>query len=55
MDDLNYLFERQQQERARADGASCPEAREAHQQLATFYEERIAVLTDGRIKIAPKP
>jgi hypothetical protein len=51
MDDLNYLFHRQQQERARALGASCTEAREAHCQLAEFYEQRIADLTQGRIDI----
>jgi hypothetical protein len=51
MDDLNYLFQRQQQERARADRASCDEAREAHGELARFYEERIARMTDGRVNI----
>jgi hypothetical protein len=54
MDDLNFLFQRQQQERARADCASCPEAREAHRQLAEFYESRIRALTEGRIVIAPE-
>ena len=52
MDDLNFLFQRQQQERARADRASCDQAREAHRQLAEFYEGRIRELTEGRIVIA---
>ena len=51
MDDLNYLFQRQQQERARADRASCVQAREAHDELARFYEERITRMTEGRINI----
>jgi hypothetical protein len=55
MDDLNYLFQRQQQERARADFASCEQAREAHDQLARFYEERITRVTDGRIRIPSTP
>ena len=55
MDDLNYLFHRQQQERARADTASCPEARRAHENLATFYEQRIRDLTEGRIMINQVP
>ena len=41
MEDLNYLILRQQEERSRAEGASCPEAREAHEKLAEFYENRI--------------
>jgi hypothetical protein len=52
MDDLNYLFQRQQQERVRATAAACDEARYAHQQLAEFYEKRISELTEGRIGIA---
>jgi len=51
MDDLNYLFHRQQQERSRASAASCTEAREAHETLALFYERRIGHLTHGRIRI----
>ena len=53
MDDLNYLFHRQQQERARADSATSPEADRAHRELAAFYEQRIAELTAGRIQIIP--
>ena len=53
MDDLNYLFHRQQQERTRADEATSAEAQRAHRQLAAFYEERIAELTAGRIQIIP--
>ena len=52
MDDLNYLFQRQQEERIRADLSSCAEARQAHAQLAHFYEQRIKRCTDGRIEIA---
>jgi chemotaxis regulatin CheY-phosphate phosphatase CheZ len=52
MDDLNYLFHRQQQERVRAIDAACDDARRAHQQLAEFYEKRISDLTEGRINIA---
>lgn len=55
MDDLNYLFQRQQQERARAERASCEEARDAHDQLARFYEERITRVTEGRINIQAHP
>ena len=53
MEDLNYLFQRQQLERSRAAAASCPESREAHGKLAEFYENRIRDLTHGRIRIAP--
>jgi hypothetical protein len=53
MEDLNYLFHRQQQERSRAAAASCAEAREAHGSLAEFYENRIRDLTHGRITIVP--
>jgi hypothetical protein len=49
MDDLNYLFHRQQQERARADRAPCGQARAAHEHMAEFYEQRIRHLTSGRI------
>ncbi len=45
MDDLKYLFRRQLEERVRAEGAGCAEAREAHQALAGFYEQRIHDLT----------
>jgi len=50
---LNYLFYRQQVERSRAEGASCPMARDAHQRLAAFFENRIYDLTCGRITISP--
>jgi hypothetical protein len=52
MDDLNYLFHRQQQERARATVATCDQAKQAHQKLAEFYEKRISDLPDRRIAIA---
>jgi hypothetical protein len=51
MDDLNYLFHRQQEERGRADRAVCPQAHDAHSQLAAFYETRIFKVTEGRIPI----
>jgi len=51
MDDLNYLFHRQQQERVLAEKASCTESAAAHRQMASFYEQRIAVLTEGRVDI----
>ena len=51
MDDLNYLFHRQQEERARADRSACAEARLAHEELAFFYEEQIRRRTEGRIHI----
>jgi len=54
MDDLNYLFHRQQEERSRAQTSSCAEAREAHEKLAQFYEGRIRDLTAGRVSIAPR-
>ena len=54
MDDLNYLFQRQQEERVKTEAAACAQAREAHRLLAFFYEQRISHLTDGRILIAPE-
>jgi hypothetical protein len=54
VEDLNYLFYRQQVERSGAEGASCPIARDAHQRLAEFFENRIYDLTCGRIKISPQ-
>lgn len=53
MEDINYLFHRQQEERSRAD-TSCPEARVAHEKLAQFYEHRIRSLTCGRVNISPQ-
>jgi hypothetical protein len=49
MDDLNYLFHRQQVERSRADVASSEEARQAHLVLASRYEQQIEELSGGRI------
>ena len=43
--DLNYLFHRQQIERARSETAESVEARTAHEQLARHYEDRIEALT----------
>lgn len=48
MEDLNYLVHRRKEERDRAKAASCPKAREAHETLAEFYENRIRDLTAGR-------
>lgn len=47
MDDLNYLFHRQQVERTRADAAESDEARAAHEELAHRYEAQINQATDG--------
>jgi hypothetical protein len=49
VDDLNYIFQRQQQERQRAQAASCDEARKAHERLAEMYEDRIRELTSRRM------
>jgi hypothetical protein len=54
VEDLNYLFYRQQVERSRAAGASCPIARDAHERLGEFFENRIYDLTCGRIMISPR-
>lgn len=43
--DLNYLFHRQQVERARSETAKSEEARTAHEELARRYEETIEGLT----------
>jgi len=47
--DLNYLFHRQQIERSRAAAASSEEARQAHLDLASRYEQQIQELSGGRI------
>lgn len=43
--DLNYLFQRQQVERSRADTAASEAARKAHEDLARQYEEQIEAMT----------
>ena len=43
--DLNYLFHRQQVERARSETAESEEARIAHKELAECYEQQIESLT----------
>jgi hypothetical protein len=53
--DLNYLFHRQQVERSRADTASSEEAREAHLDLASRYEQQIEELSGGRISFYHRP
>ena len=52
MTDLNYLFLRQQSERARASEAASENARIAHAQLAALYEEAIETATEGRVRFA---
>ena len=47
MEDLNYLFHRQQVERTRADAAENDEARAAHEGLARRYEAQINQVTEG--------
>ena len=42
--DLDYLLRRLETERQAAASAICPQARQAHAELAREYEERIAVL-----------
>lgn len=53
MDDLNYLFHRQQVERSRAETAESEEARVRHEQLARCYEVQIDQATSEEFKIAP--
>jgi hypothetical protein len=58
--DLNYLFHRQQVERARADAADSVEARAAHDQLARCYQTQITQATEGLFyqaddRVAPRP
>jgi hypothetical protein len=43
--DLNYLFHRQQVERTRAATATNEQARQAHEDLARYYEARITSRT----------
>jgi hypothetical protein len=47
--DLNYLLYRQQVERSLAQNAACPEARDAHAELAALYEARIERATKGNL------
>ncbi|WP_205481459.1 hypothetical protein [Sphingomonas arenae] len=51
MTDLNYLFQRQQQERSSIAAATHPNARAAHERLAALYEGEIRRITSGRINI----
>ena len=47
--DLNYLYQRQQVSRFRADNAACEDSRQAHLTMAAIYAERIAAAkTDDR-------
>lgn len=48
--DLNYLFHRQQVERTKSETAGSEEARNAHEELARRYEERIEKLTGNEFK-----
>ena len=54
MKDPNYLFHRQQEERSRAEGASCPKARDAHEKLAELYENRIRDITGRPMNVSPR-
>ena len=47
--DLNYLFLRQQMERSRAEAATSPAARAAHEEMARQYELEIERVTGGKI------
>ncbi len=49
MDDLNYLFLRQQMERTLAESAKNAAAREAHEEMARQYELEIERKSGGRI------
>jgi hypothetical protein len=49
--DLNYLFYRQQVERARAEHAEGEEARVAHEQLARCYETQIDLATSDDFRL----
>ena len=51
--DLNYLFQRQQIERSRAQAAVSEAARKAHEALAREYEDRIEALTASGFHVAP--
>jgi len=54
--DLNYLFHRQQVERARAEAAVSEAARRIHAELAEGYERKIEQLSDGSVSFAhPMP
>jgi hypothetical protein len=48
--DLNYLLHRQQIERIRAEFAASGEARQAHAELASLYEQAIEERTMGRLR-----
>lgn len=48
--DLNYLFHRQQVERARSETAETEQARGAHEELAQRYEEQIETLTGDEFR-----
>ena len=51
--DLNYFLYRQQIERSMAKSAACPEARDAHAELAELYESRIERATNGNLRFIP--
>jgi len=53
--DLNYLFHRQQVERARAESAAPAEARAVHEELAKSYEEQIEGLTSDAFRFPKDP
>ena len=51
--DLNYLLQRQQVERSRAQAATTEPARQAHEELARKYEEQIHELTGDEFSLGP--
>ena len=52
--DLNYMFLRQQMERARAEAARNAAARAAHEEMAHQYELEIERKSGGRV-VFPEP
>jgi hypothetical protein len=53
--DLNYLFHRQQVERTRAAAATTEQARQAHEDLARYYEAQITSATSPAFRFLPEP
>lgn len=52
--DLNYLLQRQQIERIRAQSAACDQARSAHAGLAALYEQAIERITEGKLRFVSR-
>ena len=53
--DLNYLFHRQQVERAKSESADSLAARTAHEELAIRYEQEIEEHTGDHFSISKPP